>query len=132
MLLVELAEPDADDAPEPEPEPPPLCGLRPCPVAPALALALPEAPPAPCALSTSVVDLPTLTTNEDSPEVPLMYKVVTPVGRPAGTVALGGSEVIAAGCEVTAVGSPCRDERCPVIMPAEFVSVRSEVAGFEY
>lgn len=81
---------------------------------------------------TTVVDGPTLMTNEEFPCI----MAVVPTGRPAGMVATAGMDVTTAGCDVTTEGCDvAADGRLlgrPVMMPSELVCVNSDVTGFEY
>lgn len=81
---------------------------------------------------TTVVEEPTLTTNEEAP----CTMVVTPIGRPAGMVATAGCDVTTSGCDVTTAGcdvsaGPPSLAR-PVMMPSELVCVNNDVRGLEY
>jgi hypothetical protein len=81
---------------------------------------------------TTVVDGPTLMTNEEFP----CTMAVVPVGRPAGMVATAGMDVTTAGCDVTTEGcdvsaaGPVLGR--PVMIPSELVCVNNVVTGLEY
>lgn len=81
---------------------------------------------------TTVVDGPTLMTNEEFPWV----MVVVPAGRPAGMVATSGMDVTTAGWDVTTAGCDVSASGPllgrPVMMPSELVCVNSVVTGLEY
>ena len=121
LELLELAE--AEEEPEPpDPPLPPAVAEAPL-LPPEAAPPEPEAAVAPLPpLRTTVVELPTLTVNEESVPETFSGMVVRPVVRPFGMVATAGCDVTTAGCVVTALAD--LPVGLPVTTPAEFVSVK--------